>query len=131
MVGEGKVRVARATRSLETALRFYRDGLGLQEIGRFEDHDGFDGVMLGRPGAAYHLEFTTSRHHPATGSPGPEDVLVFYLPDGTEWREAVSRMTRCGFAPVSSINPYWDRRGVTFEDADGHRVVLQNAPWNA
>jgi hypothetical protein len=29
--------------------------------GRFEDHAGFDGVMLGEPGAPYHFEFT----HPA------------------------------------------------------------------
>ena len=28
----------------------YCRGLGLQEIGRFENHDGFDGVMLGTQG---------------------------------------------------------------------------------
>ena len=28
-------------------MRFYRDGVGLTEIGSFQDHEGFDGVMLG------------------------------------------------------------------------------------
>lgn len=29
------------------------------------------------------------------------------------------------------FNPYWDRLGLTFEDPDGDRVVLQNAAWGA
>jgi len=28
-----------------------------------------------------------------------------------------------------SENPYWDVNGVTFEDPDGWRIVLQNAGW--
>jgi hypothetical protein len=38
-------------------------------------------------------------------------------------------MRAAGFAPVASFKPYWDRQGVTFEDPDGYRVVLQNAAW--
>jgi len=30
---------------------------------------------------------------------------------------------------VPSFNPYWDRDGVTFEDPDGYRVVVQRAAW--
>jgi hypothetical protein len=30
---------------------------------------------------------------------------------------------------VPSFNPYWDRDGVTFEDPDGYRIVLQKAAW--
>ena len=55
------LRVARPTDHLEEIVRFYTDGLGLSRLGSFEDHDGFDGVMLGVPGAAYHLEFTRKR----------------------------------------------------------------------
>jgi hypothetical protein len=40
-------------------------------------------------------------------------------------------MRDAGFAPVSSFNPYWDRDGLTFEDPDGYRAVLQNAPWDS
>ena len=32
---------------------------------------------------------------------------------------------------VKSYNPYWDISGVTFEDPDGYRIVLQNATWQA
>lgn len=55
------LRVARPTDRLEQVTRFYRDGLGFAEIGRFVDHDGFDGVVLGAPHAPYHLEFTHRR----------------------------------------------------------------------
>ena len=34
-----------------------------------------------------------------------------------------------GFEPVTAFNPYWERDGLTFEDPDGYRVVLQNAAW--
>lgn len=39
---------------------------------------------------------------------------------------------RAGRAPTAdnrSFNPYWDRLGVTFEDPDGYRVVLQRDAW--
>lgn len=123
------LRVARPTDNLPELIKFYRDGLGFEILGSFEDHEGFDGVMLGHPGAAYHLEFTRHRGHGAGRAPSQDNLLVFYLPDADEWRRAVERMTAHGHEPVASYNPYWDRAGKTFEDADGYRVVLQNAAW--
>ena len=38
-------------------------------------------------------------------------------------------MEEAGYVAVPSLNPYWDRRGRTFEDPDSYRVVLQNAAW--
>lgn len=32
---------------------------------------------------------------------------------------------------MKAFNPYWDRLGLTFEDPDGWRVVLQNDAWSA
>jgi YycE-like C-terminal domain len=32
---------------------------------------------------------------------------------------------------VKVFNPYWDRKGKTFEEPDGYRGVLQNAGWAA
>ena len=124
------LRVARATDDLDALLPFYRDALGLAVLGRFEDHDGFDGLMLGRKGAPYHLEFTRRRGHGAGRAPTQDNLLVFYLPDLEEWRAAVQRMRDRGFAPVRAFNPYWDRDGLTFEDPDGYRVVLQHAAWS-
>ena len=124
------LRVARPSDDLDALLRFYQQGLGLALLYRFEDHEGFDGVMLGQPGAPYHFEFTARRGHAAGRAPTEDNLLVFYLPEVAAWTEAVQRMRDAGFPPVASFNPYWDRNGVTFEDPDGYRVVLQNAAWS-
>lgn len=123
------LRVARPTDNLEALLRFYEQGLGLAVLYRFEDHDGFDGVMLGGAGAPYHFEFTTKHGHAVGRAPTPDNLLVFYLPEAARWHAAVQRLKDAGFDPVPAFNPYWDRAGVTFEDPDGYRVVLQNAAW--
>ena len=123
------LRVARPTDHLDEVVRFYRDGLGLEMLGSFEDHAGFDGVMLGTHGGGYHLEFTRKRGHAAGRAPTQDNLLVFYLPDPAAWTAAVQRMIDTGYAPTPSFNPYWDARGRTFEDPDGYRVVLQQAAW--
>jgi hypothetical protein len=114
---------------LDAVVGFYREGLGFEVLSAFRDHDGFDGVMLGHPGAAYHLEFTRKAGHGAGRAPTQDNLLVFYLPDRTQWQAAVDRLKRSGHKPVAAFNPYWDRAGVTFEDPDGYRIVLQNAAW--
>ncbi|HWE99162.1 MAG TPA: VOC family protein [Caulobacteraceae bacterium] len=124
-----KLRVARPTDDIDALLPFYRDGLGLEVLYRFENHDGFDGVMLGAPGAPYHFEFTRSAGHIAGRAASQDHLVVFYLPHEGAWRSAVDRMRAAGFAPVPAFNPYWDRRGATFEDPDGYRVVLQKEAW--
>lgn len=125
------LRVARPTNDLAEVVRFYRDGLGLEELFRFSDHDGFDGVMLGQPGDAYHFEFTHAHGHDAGRAPTADNLVVFYMPDRDAWESAIQRMNSQGYTTVPSFNPYWDRQGVTFEDCDGYRVVLQNADWRA
>lgn len=125
------LRVARATDDLETIAAMYRDGLGFEELGSFSDHDGFDGVMLGHPGAGYHLEFTSHPAHPAGRASDAEHLLVFYLPDHDEWQEACAAVGTAGFVEVEPINGYWARHGRTFEDPDGYRVVLQQSAWPA
>lgn len=108
----------------------YCRGLGYVVLGSFEDHDGFDGVMVGAPGSGYHFEFTCRRAHPVRPTPTVEDLAVVYVPDVDEWQAACARMIAAGFSPVAAFNPYWDTRGRTFEDGDGYRVVLQNAEWS-
>ncbi len=123
------LRVARPSDDLEAVTRFYRDGLGFEVLGGFRDHEGFDGVMLGHPGAPYHLEFTRKAGHAAGRAPTEDNLLVLYLPDRAEWEAAVARLLAAGHPAVPSFNPYWDRLGRTFEDPDGYRVVLQNGAW--
>jgi catechol 2,3-dioxygenase-like lactoylglutathione lyase family enzyme len=121
-----RVRIARPTDRLIEVVRFYRDALGLREIGSFAGHAGYDGVMLGLPGSAYHLEFTRR----AAGSPCPapsrDNLLVLYIEDEAARARAVARLRAHGHDPVAPENPYWAERGVTFEDPDGWRVVLMN-----
>jgi catechol 2,3-dioxygenase-like lactoylglutathione lyase family enzyme len=128
-LGKVHLRVARPSDDLAAVVRFYRDGLGFDVLGEFKDHDGFDGVMLGRKGAAYHLEFTRTAGHKVGRAPTEDNLLIFYLPDAGEWRRAVAQLQRAGYTPAKSFNPYWDKKGRTFEDPDGYRVVLQNASW--
>jgi catechol 2,3-dioxygenase-like lactoylglutathione lyase family enzyme len=130
-LGNAHVRIARPTDDLAAVVKFYRDGLGLDVLYEFQNHDGFDGVMLGRPGAAYHLEFTHKAGHQVGRAPTEDNLLVFYLPDEQAWRAAVARFESAGHKPVKAFNPYWETSGRTFEDPDGYRVVLQNASWNA
>lgn len=128
-LAQAHLRVAHPTDDLDGVLRFYRDGLGFEVLYEFRDHEGFDGVMLGHKGSAYHLEFTRKRGHAAARAPTQDNLLVFYLPDESQWRAAVERLEQRGYRAVDSFNPYWDRQGKTFEDPDGYRIVLQNATW--
>ena len=123
------LRIARPVSDLERSVAMYRNGLGLSEIGRFEDHAGFHGVMLGRPGLSYHFEFTYCRTHPVTPAPTPEDLVVFYLPETNEWQKTCSLMLEAGFTQSVNINPYWQQRGRTFRDHDRYLVVLEQASW--
>jgi catechol 2,3-dioxygenase-like lactoylglutathione lyase family enzyme len=124
------VRIARATNDLQQALRFYRAGLGLEILGSFTDHAGFDGVMLGSITSPFlHFEFTHQRAVEVAPAPTRENLIVFYLPDPAEWAARVQRMIQHGFQPVAAHNPYWDDRGKTFEDFEGYRVVLFNGEW--
>jgi catechol 2,3-dioxygenase-like lactoylglutathione lyase family enzyme len=123
------LRIARPVTNLPRTRELYCAGLGLSVIGSFEDHEGFDGVMLGRAAMQYHFEFTFCRMHPVAPQPTPEDLFVFYVPELDEWERACARMVSAGFKQVASLNPYWDLRGRTFEDHDGYRVVLQQAKW--
>ena len=124
------LRVARPVRNLSVSVSMYKHGLGLEEIGHFENHEGFDGVMLGHRGAGFHFEFTYCRHHPVRPAPTPEDLLVFYVADADEWHKTCGAMLKAGFKEVEAFNPYWQHLGCTFEDPDGYRVVIQRDAWS-
>jgi catechol 2,3-dioxygenase-like lactoylglutathione lyase family enzyme len=122
-----QLRVARHTDRLDEVVRFYRDGVGLREIGRFADHDGYDGVFLEVPGTGAHLELTSGGGHGAP-EPHPETLIVLYLGSGTAVAEVHARI---GAEPVEPANPYWRQHGVTVADPDGFRVVLVPREWEA
>jgi catechol 2,3-dioxygenase-like lactoylglutathione lyase family enzyme len=128
-LSQAHLRIARPSDDLDAVVRFYRDALGFEVLGEFKNHAGFDGVMLGHPGASYHLEFTHHRGHRVGKAPTEDNLLVFYLPDEVDWLTAVDRLADHGHEPIPPYNPYWEEHGKTFEDPDGYRIVLQNAPF--
>ena len=130
-LAQAHLRIARLSADLDAAVRFYKDGLGFEVLSEFKDHDGFDAVMLGREGAAYHLAVVQKAGHQVAPAPTHDDLLVFYIPNADDWTSAVKRLKDQGYQAVKAFNPYWDKRGQTFEDPDGYRVVLQNADWPA
>jgi GNAT superfamily N-acetyltransferase/catechol 2,3-dioxygenase-like lactoylglutathione lyase family enzyme len=121
-----QLRVARHTERLDELVSFYRDGLGLEEVGGFRDHSGYDGVFLAVPGTGAHLELTSGGGHGAP-APHPESLLVFYLGDEQAVRTVAARL---GSDPVSPANPYWEQHATTFADPDGFQVVLVPERWH-
>ena len=125
-----RLRIARPTNRLDLIAQMYCKGLDFDVLGHFKDHQGFDGVIVGHPNHAYHLEFTHHRGTTVPDAPTADNLLVFYISDETEWRAACTKMELAGFLVVVSYNPYWDQHGKTFADLDGYRVVLQNTDWD-
>jgi hypothetical protein len=88
-----QLRVARHTERLDEVVRFYRDGIGLTEVGGFRDHAGYDGVFLEVPGTGAHLELTAGGVHGAP-SAHPESLLVLYLGNDDAVRAVFARRHR-------------------------------------
>ncbi len=123
------LRVARPTDNLEEISRMYKEGLGFEVLAKFEDHKGFDGIILGHAKNNYLIEFTHHRGTKVGKAPTKDNLLVFYIEDKVEWKSMCDKMENAGFKVVRSYNPYWDQDGKSFEDIDGYRVVLQNRDW--
>jgi GNAT superfamily N-acetyltransferase/catechol 2,3-dioxygenase-like lactoylglutathione lyase family enzyme len=124
--GVTQLRVARHTDRLDALVRFYRDGLGLVEVGGFRNHNGYDGVFLAVPGTGTHLELTAGGSHRAP-EPHPESLLVLYLGDEQAVQKVAARLQS---DPVAPANPYWAEHATTFADPDGFRVVLVPDCWS-
>ena len=114
----------RATRDLEPLLGFYRDGLGLEVLYRFDGPDGSPaGAMLGLPGRAHHLELLKVADAECA-PPTKHDVMVLHLPRRVDVEALADRLRGRGFTPVQPANPWWADKAVVFEDPDGWPVVL-------
>ncbi len=96
------IRIARHTDRLTEVADFSRTVLGFTVSGTFEDHDGYDGIILRVPGEDAEFELTTGGEHGAP-APHPESVLVLYLAD----QAAVDRLRARAATVVRAANPYW------------------------
>ncbi|MGW7612512.1 VOC family protein [Streptomyces sp. NPDC054766] len=127
------VRIARPSRDLDAAERFWMSGLGLHELYRYAA-DGTPGrhslLMVGWPDAAWHLELVHDPTAPVDPRPTPEDLLVIYLGEPVP-DSLVERLEQHGGRRVAAHNPYWDTWGVTLQDPDGYRLVLSSRNWSS
>ncbi|HPH83846.1 MAG TPA: VOC family protein [Ferruginibacter sp.] len=126
-----QIRIARPTDKLKELIQFYQQGLGLNIIGSFEGHDGYDGVMLGMPDASIHLEFTQHVNGSPCPAPTRDNLLVFYFETNEAYQAAVNQLKQEGAKEVEPENGYWIGKSTSFEDPDGWGVVLFNGLFAA
>jgi catechol 2,3-dioxygenase-like lactoylglutathione lyase family enzyme len=124
------LRIARPSRDLLAAERFWVEGLGLEVLLRLDDsaEGGHALLMVGWRGAAWHLELVADPGGETPPAPTEEDLLVLYL-DGPVDDGVVSRLIEAGGRRVPARNPYWDEWGVTIADPDGYRLILSTLSW--
>lgn len=125
------LRIARPCRSLSQSERFWVDGLGLQVLYRVgpEAEGDHSLLMLGWPGAAWHLELVGDPDGETPAAPTEEDLLVLYV-GGPIDPVFLDRLVAAGGTRVTSRNPYWERWGLTVADPDGYRLVLSQQGWS-
>ncbi|MFI9326881.1 VOC family protein [Kitasatospora sp. NPDC052868] len=127
-----RVRIARPSRDLAAAERFYVKGLGLDILWRTTERVSgeHDLLMVGPPGGAWHFELTHDPEQPLEPTPTVDDLFVVYL--GAPVDDAlVDRLVAAGGTRVAAHNPYWDEHGVTVADPDGYLLVLCSRTWGA
>lgn len=118
-----KFRSARHTNNLAPIINFYTNILDLKILGDFKDHDNYDGVFLGIPGADWHLEFTVSNEQ-ANHKPDEDDLLVFYASSVTEYEAILKKFAENNIQPIEAKNPYWRIHGTNFLDPDGFGIMI-------
>jgi len=116
-------RYARHTPDLNALEDFYTGVLGLEVLGRFEGHSGYDGVFLGKEGKGWHFEFTQSEDLPIHSS-DDDDLLVFYAESQLEYETIWAAIHEGGLELVLPKNPYWIEHGICILDPDGFRVMI-------
>jgi hypothetical protein len=121
-------RYARHTVDLQKIEKFYTEIVGLEKLGGFQDHDGYDGLFLGHSGLGWHLEFTVSAKKPKC-SFDEDDILVFYLYSEMELALVKSIIANNAVPIEIPVNPYWVHNGIMVSDPDGYKIVFSFKSW--
>jgi catechol 2,3-dioxygenase-like lactoylglutathione lyase family enzyme len=118
-------RFARHTNNLEQLKSFYCNVLGLEILGGFENHNGYDGVFIGKPNENWHIEFTQSEEVVSFNF-GEEDILVFYPNNKMEYELIVQNLKLHHIEILQAKNSYWNDNGILILDPDGYRIVISH-----
>jgi hypothetical protein len=118
-------RIVKPTTRWNDVVAFYMEGLGLQRLGEFTAHQGYDGVMLGLPGLGHHMEIVQRDGGAPNPNPNPDNLLVFYVEDPAAITTVVNRLGLMGYHVGRAINPWWGANdAVTIYDPDGWGVIF-------
>ena len=116
-------RFARHTNRLNELKHFYINVLGLTDLGSFTNHDGYDGIFIGKKGMNWHIEFTQTVEK-VNHSFDDDDLLIFY-PDSIIEQAYILDSIKTHKLPVyHPKNPYWILNGVMIKDPDGFGVII-------
>jgi len=120
-----RFRIVKPTDKWDEVLAFYTQGIGLQIQDEFHGHEGYDGVMIGLPDAAYHLEVIRFTGGLANPSPNQDAGYVFYFQDASAIASIAARLAAMGYPTEPAQNPYWNTHGAScIYDPDGWAVIL-------
>ena len=116
-------RYARHTQKIESLIYFYTSVLNFEILGKFENHDGYDGVFLGIKGENWHLEFTQNEEKPQSHF-DEDDALVLYPKTQETYEEILENLKKFEVPLLEPKNPYWRDKGVCFEDCDHYKIII-------
>lgn len=100
-------RFARHTNNIEQIKSFYIDILGFELLGGFENHNGYNGVFIGKSNENWHLEFTKSEEIVLFNF-NEDDILVFYPNNKSEFDFIMNKIHSKKIEFIEAKNPYWN-----------------------
>jgi catechol 2,3-dioxygenase-like lactoylglutathione lyase family enzyme len=118
-------RFARHTNDLEQIKSFYIDILGFELLGGFENHNGYDGVFIGKSNENWHLEFTKTKEVICFDFK-EDDTLVFYPESKMEFDLLINKLQSHEIEFIKAKNPYWNENGKMILDPDGYRILISD-----
>ena len=118
-------RFARHTNDLEQIKTFYIAILGFELLGTFKNHNGYDGIFIGKSNENWHLEFTTTKAVICLDF-NEDDMLVFYPTSKIEFDILVNKLQSHEIKFIKAKNPYWNENGKMILDPDGYRIIISN-----
>jgi catechol 2,3-dioxygenase-like lactoylglutathione lyase family enzyme len=118
-------RFARHTNNLEQIKSFYIDVLGFQLLSGFENHNGYDGIFIGRANENWHLEFTKSEEIVHFNF-NDDDIIVFYPKNKIDFDLIMNKIQSQNIDFIKAKNPYWNENGKMILDPDGYKIVISD-----
>lgn len=100
-----KFRYARSTKNIKNLADFYCEVLDFIVLGGFQNHDGYNGVFLGKNGENWHLEFTENGENRQSIF-DEDDHLVFYPKEISEYNKIVENIAKFKIEILIPKNPY-------------------------